>query len=556
MAENELANLEARFRARDEQELDKKAKMEEDMDILGFHSHSRPDQGGGGGGGGGRPGGAYRLPPAFQPPLPPGPPPSRQNGAYDRADDGYDGGGSSSSSHGGPSSAIGLGLSESAELRLRHGSGSGSGSGSRSGSGSGSGGDSSGSDEERRGVATTSSLALTERRGAEGDDPDDRSMLALTRANPDMLSLHALQSERVANLLDKPTDALLLVLGQKYLAQLKKQARMLHTMTNGGHDRSAASLMASDALLASPLLGTRALSAADSAWPSGEESGTRKRGRDADSGGTAGSDGGVSNLDVHPDAAGESLTPGKRVRVVAANDEDTTAGKLLLSFFNTVNQRKGLKAAESLSELRNDKPKPSASASAGSGAGSGFGGAKSDPRLAGDIETAEAAREASTISVQGTIAPNVMAALEQANSTAGDGRRVLVADDSQSTRRFLKVHLEKNGYTVETAENGQHALDCMKRKSYDIVFLDLEMPIMNGFSCSAAFREWERTTDRAKRQPICALSMHAGKKEKDMCAEVGVDFFEAKPAKIPGLMKIAELCIKLQSPQIAGRGLD
>ena len=48
--------------------------------------------------------------------------------------------------------------------------------------------------------------------------------------------------------------------------------------------------------------------------------------------------------------------------------------------------------------------------------------------------------------------------------------------------------------------------------------------------------------------------MHAGKKEKDMCAEVGVDFFEAKPAKIPGLMKIAELCIKLQSPQIGGQG--
>ena len=125
--------------------------------------------------------------------------------------------------------------------------------------------------------------------------------------------------------------------------------------------------------------------------------------------------------------------------------------------------------------------------------------------------------------------------------------QVLVADDSVSTRRFLKMQLERNGYVVETAENGQAALELMKRKTYDIVFLDLEMPIMNGFSCSAAFREWERTTDRSKRQPICVLSMHTGAKEKEMCAEVGVDFFEAKPAKIPGLMKIAELCIKLQN---------
>lgn len=73
------------------------------------------------------------------------------------------------------------------------------------------------------------------------------------------------------------------------------------------------------------------------------------------------------------------------------------------------------------------------------------------------------------------------------------------------------------------------------------------MPVMNGFSCSAAFREWERTTDRARRQPICALSMHTGAKEKEMCAEVGVDFFEAKPAKIHGLVRITELCIKLQN---------
>jgi CheY-like chemotaxis protein len=101
---------------------------------------------------------------------------------------------------------------------------------------------------------------------------------------------------------------------------------------------------------------------------------------------------------------------------------------------------------------------------------------------------------------------------------------------------------------VDTAENGQAALDLMKQRTYDIVFLDLEMPIMNGFSCSAAFREWESANaSRAKRQPICVLSMHSGAKEKEMCAEVGVDFFEAKPAKIPGLMKIAELCVKLQN---------
>jgi CheY-like chemotaxis protein len=132
--------------------------------------------------------------------------------------------------------------------------------------------------------------------------------------------------------------------------------------------------------------------------------------------------------------------------------------------------------------------------------------------------------------------------------TSRGERMVLVADDSPSTRRFLKTHFEHSGYAVDMAENGQGALNLMKRAAYDIVFLDLEMPVMDGFACSSAFREWESTAqDRTRRQPICILSMHTGEKEKERCAEVGADFFESKPINIPGLMKIAELCIKLQN---------
>jgi CheY-like chemotaxis protein len=196
---------------------------------------------------------------------------------------------------------------------------------------------------------------------------------------------------------------------------------------------------------------------------------------------------------------------------MACTDEDSDAGKLLLGFFNTVNQTKAAKAA---------------AAAAGSGV-----------MVDGDDSGVVDLKQVKDI------AHDQLAAAPK----DGAGRHVLVADDSASTRRFLKVQLERNGYVVDTAENGQDALESMKRQTYDIVFMDLEMPIMNGFSCSAAFREWEKNTDRDKRQPICVLSMHSGVKEKEMCAEVGVDFFEAKPARIPGLMKIAELCIKLQN---------
>lgn len=183
-----------------------------------------------------------------------------------------------------------------------------------------------------------------------------------------------------------------------------------------------------------------------------------------------------------------------------ACEEDTSAGNLLLSFFNSVNHKKQAKAG-----VNSMVPK---------------------------------------IKFQGI---EGMASGRDGGTKLGEGACVLVADDSASTLKFLKTRFENNGYVVETASNGQDALMSMKKKNYDLVFLDLEMPIMNGFSCSAEFREWEKANKRVKRQPICALSMHAGKEEKEMCAEVGVDFFEAKPAKIPGLMKIAELCIKLQN---------
>jgi len=70
------------------------------------------------------------------------------------------------------------------------------------------------------------------------------------------------------------------------------------------------------------------------------------------------------------------------------------------------------------------------------------------------------------------------------------------------------------------------------------------MPIMNGFSCSAAVREWERSTERSRRQPICAISVHNGAREIELCAEVGVDYFEAKPARVPGLLEIVSRCMR------------
>jgi CheY-like chemotaxis protein len=59
--------------------------------------------------------------------------------------------------------------------------------------------------------------------------------------------------------------------------------------------------------------------------------------------------------------------------------------------------------------------------------------------------------------------------------------RLLVVDDNKVNRILLSRWLEKYGHTIETAENGRQALEMLKRGSYDLVLLDIEMPEMNGY---------------------------------------------------------------------------
>jgi len=122
-------------------------------------------------------------------------------------------------------------------------------------------------------------------------------------------------------------------------------------------------------------------------------------------------------------------------------------------------------------------------------------------------------------------------------------RRVLVVDDSPTTRRLMEKHLVKGGCVVEFAVNGEEAMDMMMKQLYDVVFMDLLMPVMNGFCAAAEFRKWERAAvDSSKHQAICVVSCYSGKNELEMSVEVGIDFFETKPVNFPGLLKIVELC--------------
>ncbi|MGD1211954.1 MAG: response regulator [Candidatus Acidiferrales bacterium] len=107
--------------------------------------------------------------------------------------------------------------------------------------------------------------------------------------------------------------------------------------------------------------------------------------------------------------------------------------------------------------------------------------------------------------------------------------KVLLVEDNAVNRKLARALLEKHGYTVVSAENGQEALEALERESVDLVLMDVQMPVMNGFEAIRAIRAKERGT--GAHLPIIALTAHAMKGDRERCLAVGADDYVAKPIR-------------------------
>jgi CheY-like chemotaxis protein len=98
----------------------------------------------------------------------------------------------------------------------------------------------------------------------------------------------------------------------------------------------------------------------------------------------------------------------------------------------------------------------------------------------------------------------------------------------------LRIGKRKRDALDTTVIEQNTRISFQRRQVFEMVFLDLEMPNMDGFGCARALREWDQglLVSRLHRQPICILSSHTDPEETERCAEIGVDFFEAKPVGV------------------------
>ncbi len=134
------------------------------------------------------------------------------------------------------------------------------------------------------------------------------------------------------------------------------------------------------------------------------------------------------------------------------------------------------------------------------------------------------------------------------NADMFSGVRVLVVEDMRINLMLISKILEKHGCSVFTASNGKEAFDMTVKEDFDIIFMDCQMPVMDGFEATKAIRENEKKTD--KHNLIVALTADAMIGDREKCLNAGMDDYLNKPLRQEQITKILTLWLrdKLSSP--------
>ena len=139
-------------------------------------------------------------------------------------------------------------------------------------------------------------------------------------------------------------------------------------------------------------------------------------------------------------------------------------------------------------------------------------------------------------------------------SDASKSFDILLAEDNEVNQRLAVKILEKYHHGVTVANNGQEALDAVKKKRYDVILMDVQMPVMGGFEATKEIRGWERA-EGLSRTPIIALTAHAMMGDREKCLQAQMDEYLTKPLKQNQMMQTILKCATLGG-KLLERGKD
>ena len=136
---------------------------------------------------------------------------------------------------------------------------------------------------------------------------------------------------------------------------------------------------------------------------------------------------------------------------------------------------------------------------------------------------------------------------------------VLVAEDNPINQKLAALLLERLGYRVEVVANGRDAVDAVHRRHYAVVFMDCQMPEMDGFEATRIIRKQKYENDRAgiptRMVPIIAMTANAMQGDRERCLAAGMDDYLPKPITPEGLTAVLERWV-VETEDTGGEGFD
>jgi len=151
---------------------------------------------------------------------------------------------------------------------------------------------------------------------------------------------------------------------------------------------------------------------------------------------------------------------------------------------------------------------------------------------------------------------------EIANNTANTSLSILVVDDDELNQRMMRLLLKRDGHSVECASNGMEAFNAVKSQSYDMILMDLQMPVMDGVEASRCIREWE---NGGRHTFIVALTASYLPERGRELFEAGIDNYMPKPFDVDHLRNILQYGIEnrklrnvseIEQPKVAALSVE